>query len=937
MTVTAAQGGFAAGSIDQYHRHLHAAPRRPAGWPHQVGAIPPRAEWFQDRTETSRLAHMLAGGGTAVVESAQQTLAGGVLAGMGGVGKTQLAAQYARNAWQAGELDVLVWLTAGSHTAVVSGYAQAAVELLGADLADPEVAARGFLAWLEPKPQEQRCRWLVVLDDVADPGDLRGWWPPASPCGRTVATTRRKDAALIAGGRRLIEIGLFTEEQALTYLADALAGHGRTEPGEELAALADDLGHLPLALSQAVAYLIDTGAGCRDYRALLADRTRSLAEAAPDHLPDDQLHTVAAAWSLSIDHADTLRPPGLARPVLNLAAFLDPNGIPTAVLTSSPALTCLTAHHAAITGPHAGQVTPERVVLALGALQRLSLIDHTPNTPHQTVRVHQLIQRAVRDTFALDQRQQLARAAADALAAVWPDVERDTDLAQALRANTTALADCASDALYQPDAHPVVYRAGNSLGGSGQLIAALDYFHRLSAATTQYLGPEHPDTLTARHELARWRGAAGAAAGAAAALAELLPVRERVLGPEHPDTLATRHELARWRGTAGDAAGAVAGAAAALAELLPVRERVLGPEHPDTLAARHELARWRGEAGDVTGAAAAMAELLPVRERALGPEHPHTLITRHELARWRGEAGDAASAAAAMTELLPMREKTLGPEHPDTLSTRHELARWRGEAGDATGAAAAFAELLTVYQRVLGPEHPDALTARHELAYWRGKAGDAAGAAAAFAELPAVYQRVLGPEHPESLIARHNLAYWQGETGDAASAAAAMAELLPVRERVLGPEHPHTLITRSNLARWRGEAGDAAGAVAAFAELLVVYQRVLKPEHPDTLTARHNLACWQGRAGDTADAAAGAAAALAELLPVRERALGPEHPYTLITRHELAYWQGKAGDPDGAAAALAELLPARERALGPEHPYTLITRHELAYWQGKAG
>ena len=72
-----------------------------------------------------------------------------------------------------------------------------------------------------------------------------------------------------------------------------------------------------------------------------------------------------------------------------------------------------------------------------------------------------------------------------------------------------------------------------------------------------------------------------------------MPLRERVLGPEHPDTLTTRNNLAAWRGEAGDAAGAVA----AFAELLPLRERVLGPEHPDTLATRHNLASWRGEAG----------------------------------------------------------------------------------------------------------------------------------------------------------------------------------------------------------------------------------------------------------------------------------------------------------------------------------------------------
>ncbi|MGY1502619.1 hypothetical protein ACW4TU_39560 [Streptomyces sp. QTS52] len=176
------------------------------------------------------------------------------------------------------------------------------------------------------------------MDDVADPDDLRGLWPPASEHGRTLVTTRRRDATLTGDGRRaLVEVGLFTKDETLAYLTASLAAHGRTEPEAQLAALAADLGHLPLALAQAAAYLVDPGDDVAAYRALLTDRTTTLADAAPDALPDEQALPLAAAWSLSIGRADTLRPAGLARPLLHLAALLDANGIPQDVLTSTPA------------------------------------------------------------------------------------------------------------------------------------------------------------------------------------------------------------------------------------------------------------------------------------------------------------------------------------------------------------------------------------------------------------------------------------------------------------------------------------------------------------------------------------------------------------------------------------------------------------------------
>ena len=114
-----------------------------------------------------------------------------------------------------------------------------------------------------------------------------------------------------------------------------------------------------------------------------------------------------------------------------------------------------------------------------------------------------------------------------------------------------------------------------------------------------------------------------------------------MLGPDHPDTLTTRANLARWRGEAGDPAGPPP----PVRELLADRLRVLGPDHPDTLTTRANLAHWRGEAGDAAGAATSTAELLADRLRVLGPDHPDTLTTRANLARLAGGGGDAAGAA----------------------------------------------------------------------------------------------------------------------------------------------------------------------------------------------------------------------------------------------------------------------------------------------------
>lgn len=182
--------------------------RRSVMWPHRVGVVPMLADHHQWRPVDDELAAAAAGETVVVCQ---------VVAGLGGVGKTQLAAALADTLWRERQVDLLVWVSATSGSSVVNSYTQAAADVTGVEDADPEQAAARLLSWLAGTDR----RWLVVLDDLANPADMRNLWPPTVATGRTVVTTRRRDAALVQG-RTLIDVGVFTPDEAVAYLRGKL-------------------------------------------------------------------------------------------------------------------------------------------------------------------------------------------------------------------------------------------------------------------------------------------------------------------------------------------------------------------------------------------------------------------------------------------------------------------------------------------------------------------------------------------------------------------------------------------------------------------------------------------------------------------------------------------------------------------------------------------
>ena len=191
-----------------------ATPDGPPGHPVRSGAVPPLADGFSTRPETApNLAATVALGATAALVPARAATAG-VRDWLGTCGKTQLAAYAAESLWQSGEVSLLVWVVASSRASVLTGYAQAALDMLGSDTArDTDALAAAFVSWLAETSQP----WLVVLDDLTTAADLAGLWP-GGPAGRVLITAASPGMLPAEAQARVLPVGPFSPREALSYL-----------------------------------------------------------------------------------------------------------------------------------------------------------------------------------------------------------------------------------------------------------------------------------------------------------------------------------------------------------------------------------------------------------------------------------------------------------------------------------------------------------------------------------------------------------------------------------------------------------------------------------------------------------------------------------------------------------------------------------------------
>ena len=256
------------------------------------------------------------------------------------------------------------------------------------------------------------------------------------------------------------------------------------------------------------------------------------------------------------------------------------------------------------------------------ALERAGLLAIDAAGTPPAVWVSPALQAAVRAAAPPDLLNRAARAAADALAEVWPAGQPRSWLAAALRSSAASLRQATGDALWDAGGcHRLLLAAGHSLDAAGLTGPAVTWWRELAAGSHRLLGPGHPDTVLAGGLLAGALLAAGQAAEAVTWFRWVLAGRAEVLGPDHPGTIAAEVSLGRALVAAGQPGEAIP----VLDQAARHSERVHGPDDAATLAARDQYAAACLAAGNLTEAIACYQRSLAGRERLArtgGSRHP---------------------------------------------------------------------------------------------------------------------------------------------------------------------------------------------------------------------------------------------------------------------------------------------------------------------------
>ncbi|WP_037573647.1 FxSxx-COOH system tetratricopeptide repeat protein [Phaeacidiphilus oryzae] len=751
----------------------------------EITNLPVRNRTFTGRAEEfARLRAQLRGGEATALLQATPSQSTQALHGMGGVGKTQLAKEYA---WRYRfEYDVIWWVAADQRDLIPVELGNLAQRIDAHRMAEegpgasPVAAPNAAYALDALRRGYPSKHWLLIFDNAGEPEDLTGFLPGGS--GHVIITSRNPAWSGVADP---INLDVFPREESIRHLLFRVPRLTREQAND----VAEQLGDLPLAIEQSAAWLDTTGTPVPEYLDMLHRELPPLLAAGK---ANEYPNAVARTWNISVE---TLRQeaPAAAR-MLELCAFFAPEPIAMDLLYDRELRRELSQVDDAISD----RATLGTVFEQLGKYS-LARIDNQ----HSTVQLHRLVQVVVRSSLEEDAQEERRRRVHQVLTAGRARIEGDVDneanwpeLDRIWPHLTPSQARTSRD----DDARELMVDWVRYLWLRGEFDRANTIGSDLLRTWGEQFGENDRVTLALRRELGNVLRSTGRYREALEMDQETLGRQRRVSGPEHV------HALISAGNVGGDlrALGRYQEALTQDEQTLQSLTNRLGPDHVRTLRMANNVALDHRLLGDYQRARGLDQQTWERRVRVLGADAPETLISESHLVRDLRDAGQIAEAVRRLERIRERMANAQGPNNLRTLVICRNLAVSYRLAGQSENALTLIRDTAERCREQYGENNPDTRTSQLTLAAEEWMAGRHREAVDLAREVHAFFAAQLGPEHPNTLGSADNLAvFLSSESLDRESRLEALdlhaATVRQLEER-LGDQHPFTICSTINWA-----------------------------------------------------------------------------------------------------------------------------------------
>ncbi|KAF4450949.1 kinesin light chain 1 [Fusarium austroafricanum] len=905
------------------------------------------------------------------------------LCGLGGSGKTQIALDYVYRRCDADDKCCVFWVHADSQATFSTDY-KTIGKNLGVDV--ERLDGLDLLDAVRSAIEGQSSRWVIVIDNADDlrlfgvgqklkdkeaNGNLCEYIPQGSQ-GTILWTTRDAHiAGTLVGTCRSIEVQSMAIGEATVLLTRAtgeISGMGEFENQKEgLNALLEELQCLPLAISQAGAFMRRTLMTAKQYLSLLSQgktRLEVLGVSDTDRYRRPEVsNSVLETWRIS---AERIRVESeMSYRILNVLAYVDNQDIPQELLVAAAdewdddkedhrddqTLSCATLidlksdkgsqkQDDRDDQDSAIQISELEVLRAIARLKEFSFISLRQTADgKRSYEMHKLVQEALQYGLSMSSlndgprkmEELYSRRALQVVDDLFPIQNMDIQEESFVQPDSDTHVQCQRYLVHATRIAAWAEISGTEVQTANLLQRVSDFLlwharwrekelidSQAWDLRRKVLGEKHPDTIKSMASLARTHNGLGRFSTDMPT--QVLELRKEVLGEKHPATMLGMSNLA----TAYVALGQYREAEEMHQQVLELRREVLGERHPDTMCSMQDLMMARMFQGQYSEKTA--IQVLKMRQEVLGERHIHTIWSKSDLAavyRWQGQYSKAESIGQ---EALELRKQLIGETHPETLRGLSELALTYSFQGQNNMAEKLKRQVLEQQREMLGEKHLFTIRSMEDLSsilYTLNRHKEAMDISV---KVFTLRQEILGEKHPDTIRSLSHFARGCYRKGEFSKAKDTFQEVLKHQQQTLGERHLLTLEVMFELALVYASQGNYSKAEGALEDVLKVQQDELGKRHVNTLRSMSSLAAVYAVQGHNIKAQE----IYEKVVELQQEELGERHPDSLGSMSNLAAVYAVQGHNIKAQEIYEKVVELQQEELGERRPGSFGSMSGLA-------